>query len=362
VPGSRHFDRADLTELIEECCRGAGLSSGDAEAVADALVYASLRGQDAHGFARLANYMRRLYQGLARGSEDVRVAAEHGVVRRIDARRAIGPAVARRATDMAIDVAERDGAAVVAVGDTTHFGAAGFYARRIAERGLVALVLSNGPRAVAPHGAAQALLGTNPLAIGLPAGAGAPVVLDFATAAIARGQVRRAAASAEPLPPGVALDDTGRPTTDADAALTGSLLPFGGAKGSGLAFAIAMLAALLAGAQLDDEMGPMQPGTGSFPLFDGSVGHVFVAIDPRPLTGDAGQGRAADFADRLRKLDPAAGFATVQAPGDRGDATAAARARDGIPVPLAHLAEVADACRQAGLDELAVRVEGGAAT
>lgn len=357
MPGSPRLHRADLTALIEDCCAGVGLSAKDSEAIAEALIYASLRGQDAHGVARLANYMRRVRHGLARGSEAVEVAAEHGVLRRLEANGAIGPAVALKATDLATELARDRGAAVVAVGGTTHFGAAGFYARRIAEHGLVGLVLSNGPKAVAPYGAAEALLGTNPLALGIPAGAGAPVVLDFATSAIARGQVRRAAERGEPLPPGTALDADGRPTTDATAALGGSILPFGGAKGSGLALAVSLLVALLAGAQLDDEMGPMQPGTGSFPLFEGSVGHVIVAIDPHPLTGSGGTEAAAAFAGRLRALDPAAGFDAVQTPGERGDAIAAERATDGIPVAAAQLAEIAAACREAGLDDLAERVE-----
>ncbi len=343
-----------LTEIVRRCCRDAGLPPADAEAVAEVLLYASLRGQDGHGLMRLPNYMRRVKSGLAGGSAGVRAVAGTGPLRRLDGDRAIGPAAAIKAAEMSAELAREHGVAVVALGNTTHFGPAGFYARRVAEQGLVSIVMSNGPKAVAPHGAAEALLGTNPLALGIPIGEGTPMVLDMATSAAARGNIRRAAGSGAALPEHAALDSDGRPTVDARAALEGSLLAIAGPKGSGLALAISMLAIMLADAQADDEFTThsAEGDPGQFPLISGSVGQVFLAIDPQPLLGDSSVERVEALADRLRGLPPAEGFEAPLLPGEAGDATAAERLADGIPIDPGLLTEIADACREArsGLD------------
>ena len=350
-----------LSELISRGCQGVGLSRADSEAVAEVLVYANLRGQDAHGLVRLANYMRRVKGGLAGGSDRIRTVAGSGPLRRLDAGRAIGPAAATRASDLAAEIAREHGVAVVGLGNATHFGSAGFYVRRIAGLGLVGIAISNGPKAIAPYGAAEALLGTNPLAVGIPIGNDKQMVLDMATGAIPRGQVRRAAKSGAPLPPGAALDSAGRPTVDAKAALDGSILPIAGSKGSGLALTISMLAIMLAGAEADDELGmpagSAQGDAGRFPLFSGSVGQLFLAIDPEPLLGASSPERLEGLVERLHGLRPADGFDSPRLPGETGDLMADNRLKHGVPVQSEHLSELAETCREFGLDELAGRLE-----
>jgi LDH2 family malate/lactate/ureidoglycolate dehydrogenase len=356
--GTTRIPAADLSELVRRCCEGVGLSRSDSEAVAAVLLYANLRGQDAHGIARLPNYMKRVTNGLATGSEQMCVVAESGPLRRLDAGRTIGPAAATKVTDLAIEVAQEHGVAVIGLGNATHFGPAGYYARRAAKLGLIGIVVSNGPKAVAPHGAAEPLLGTNPLALAVPAGGHGEMVLDMATGAISRGQVRQAARSETPLPPASALGPDGHPTVEPQAALRGSILPISGPKGSGLALAISLLTILLADAQADDEMGSLDAGAtpreaGEFPLFNGSVGQVFLVIDPGRLLGPSSLDRVEAFVDRLHDLRPARGFEAPLIPGELGDAIAAERLEQGILVDLEQLDAVAQTCREHDLGALA---------
>jgi LDH2 family malate/lactate/ureidoglycolate dehydrogenase len=351
-----------LFEIVRRCCLDVGLLPADAKAVAEVLLYANLRGQDGHGLVRLPNYMRRVKSGLAGGSAALHVAAERGPLCRLDGGKALGPAAAIKASDLSIELAREHGLAVVALGNVTHFGPAGFYARRVAEQGLVSIVTSNGPKWVAPHGAAEALLGTNPLALGIPLGEGSPMVLDMATSATARGKIRRAAESGESLPEHVAIDSAGRSTRDALDALEGSLLSIAGPKGSGLALAISMLAILLADAQADDEFTVLatketEDDPSQFPLVDGSVGQIFIAIDPGPLLGDSAAERAGAFADRLRGLPPAEGFDAPRLPGETGDATAEQRRAEGIPIRPELLALIAETCRDLDMDSTAAWLE-----
>ena len=183
-----------------------------------------------------------------------------------------------RAVELAADLTAEHGIGLVAVGRSTHFGAAGYYARLAAERGLVAIVASNGPAHMAPHGAAEPFLGTNAFAVGAPLGRHGTFSLDMASSVAARGKVLRAQALGEPIAPGLAIDAGGVPTTDAAAALAGAVLPLGGPKGSGLAFAVCLLAGVLAGADFDDELEPMSGG-GATPRPQ-NVGQLFLLLDP----------------------------------------------------------------------------------
>lgn len=339
-----------LTDLVERCFAGAGVDRADAAVVAEVLVYADLRGIDSHGITRVPNYLARVSAGLAGGSERMAAPRADGATARLDAGHALGPAAARRAIDLSVELAREHGLGLVALARATHFGAAGFYARRAATRGMVALVLSNAPRNVAPFGAAEPFVGTNPLALAVPVGRHGEFVLDMSTSVVPRGLIRRAAARGQALAPGMALDAEGRPTTDAAAALEGSLLPVGGPKGSGLAMGISLLAALLAGGDFDDEMDSMYEDF-SRPQ---NLGQAFLAIDPwRFGDRDAATARLEGLVDRLHALAPAEGFGQVLFAGEDGDLCERERRRAGIPVELRELRRIAEACRDAGIDDVA---------
>jgi LDH2 family malate/lactate/ureidoglycolate dehydrogenase len=339
-------DAEALASLTRECFERLGVPTADAQVVAEVLVGANLHGLPSHGFQRVPIYMRRVHAGLAGGTERLAVVAESGALCRIDAGDALGPAASVKAVDRSLALAREFGIGLVAVRASTHFGPAGHYARRAAAAGFVGIVLSNAVKRMAPYGAAEPFLGTNPLAIGIPLAEHDPFVLDMSTSIAAQGRITRAKLLGRAIPEGLAIDPDGEPTTDPEAALAGSLLPLGGPKGSGLALAIGMLCVLLGDSAFDDEMGSM------YKDFDRRQdnGHVFIAIDGARL-GDPDR-RLDDAIDRLHALRAVAGRPGVEYPGQRTARLARERTRAGIPLKPAEILDLAATCRELGLAEL----------
>jgi LDH2 family malate/lactate/ureidoglycolate dehydrogenase len=346
---------ATLHDVIRCCFRAIDISEEDATAVADALIYANLRGIDSHGFERVPSYMRRVKTGLSGGTERLTVVTEHGPLCRLDAGHALGPAAGVTAIDTAIRLAGEFGVGVVAVGNATNFGAAGFYAARAARQDLLAAVATNAPKLMAPHGAAEPFLGSNAIAIASPLDdEHGEFVLDMSTTVTARGKVRRAKTLGTSLQPGLALDREGNPTTDPAQALVGSMLPVGGSKGSGLALAITIIVALLAEADFDYEVASIYDD----PDRPQNLGHLFFVVDPWRLTSrESGRLRLAALVDRLHALRPQKEFQRVRYAGEGGAEHARHRLEYGIPVETADLQAVAEACRDCGVPRLAERVE-----
>ncbi len=354
MTGALRVPAGALERLVRESFTGLGLEAEDAAAAAAVLLYANLRGIPSHGISRLPAYMRRVGAGSARGTAGMRVVAERGGLVRVDAAGALGPAAALRATDLAIERAAAHGLGVVALGGAGHFGAAGFYAMRAARAGMLALVASNGPAGIAPHGAGAPFLGSNPLAIAAPIPGRDEFVLDIATSVVARGKVIAARDAGEPIPAGVAIDATGQPTTDAEAALAGSLLPFGGAKGSGLAMAIQLLAVLLAGADFDRDAAPMFGD----PARRQNLGQIFLVLDPAGIADRSGPARLGDLMAALHRLPPREGEGSVRYPGERAAQRERESLRLGVVVEARELEAWARACDESGLPDLARRVAG----
>jgi LDH2 family malate/lactate/ureidoglycolate dehydrogenase len=340
------IDADVLVSLARECFERLGVPASDAQAVADVLIDANLHGMPSHGFQRVSIYMRRVHAGLAGGTERLSVVAQSGALCRIDAGDALGPAASVKAVDRALELARQFGIGLVAVRASTHFGPAGHYARRATSAGFVGIVLSNAVKRMAPYGAAEAFLGTNPLAIGIPLPEHDPFVLDMSTSTAAQGKITRAKLLGRPIPEGLAIGPDGEPTSDPAAALAGSLLPLGGPKGSGLALAIGMLCVLLGGSAFDDQMGSM------YRDFDRPQdnGHVFIAIDGSRL-GDSAP-RLDEAIERLHALRTAAGCSRVEYPGERTAALARERKRDGVPLKPAEIVDTAATCRELGLPDL----------
>jgi LDH2 family malate/lactate/ureidoglycolate dehydrogenase len=340
-----------LHSHTSECFTRVGLSAADAAAVTDVLVYANLRGLDAHGFERVPVYMRRLHAGLARGTEAASVVAERGAVCRLDAAHALGPAMAVQAIDRATALASEHGIGLVVVGNATHFGTAGFYTLRAAREGFLSIVASNAAKLMAPHGSVSRFLGTNPISFGAPLADLDEFVLDMSSSLVAGGKIRRAAALGEAIDVGLALDADGMPTTDPDRAMAGALLPVGGPKGSGLAFAITLFVAMLAGADFDDEA-----ASHYHDARPQNLGQFFIAIDPA-ATGepDVANRQIAAFIERFHSLPRQDTSTPLSYPGEEGARRERLRRATGIPVEPEDLEAVAQACMECGLPDLAER-------
>jgi LDH2 family malate/lactate/ureidoglycolate dehydrogenase len=325
------------------------LPDADAALTARALAQADLDGVETHGLGRLPNYVARLQKGLVNPQPHMTFVRQVGATALLDADNGMGQVAAARAMEAAIRLAEQFGTGWVAVCNSNHFGTASFYCDMAVAAGMIGFALSNTPPGMAPYGGREALLGTNPIGIGIPAGEATPISVDMATSAGARGQVLKAGREGKPIPPGWAIDRTGAPTTDPNAALVGALLPMGGAKGYGLALAVEALCGVLAGAAVGREI----PS-----FFDdwerpSNVGHLLGAINVAAFADLAEFGRRIDqLIDEIRRVPPAVGHEAVLIPGERRARSAAQRRSSGVPLAAAAVEQLASIAHALGLSPL----------
>ncbi len=279
-----------------------GHDAMDAALIADHLIDCELRGLSYGGLARAISIAERIErEGDHR--RPVTILHETPVSARLDGGDHIGYIVAHRATSLAIEKAAAAGIAVVGANDTWYTGMLSYYAEMAAERGLVSMIASNASPWVAPHGATEGRLGTNPICFGFPS-AEQPIVFDIGTSAIIHAEVTLARRLGDDLPAHVAFDRDGLPTRDPAAALAGAFATWGGYKGSGLAIVVQLLG-ILAGSP------PIPPELAGF-------GYLIVAMRP-DLMGPAETFRenVSAFAEAVRSARPVAGGPPVRMPFDR---------------------------------------------
>jgi LDH2 family malate/lactate/ureidoglycolate dehydrogenase len=240
----RRILRDDLARWIEAILHHHGVPEDHSRIVADCLSAADVKGVFSHGVSRLPIYLRRLKHKLIDPTATPLTVTETDSTLLLDARSGFGHPAACFGVKRGIAKAAKTGICAVGISNSTHFGMAGYYADIAGREGFIGLVTSNSAARMAPWGAKDALMGTNPLAIGIPADH-EPIVLDMSTSAAAFGKIMLARETGQPIPPGWALDPAGTPTTNAVAALAGTLLPLAGPKGSGLAFMLDILAGVL---------------------------------------------------------------------------------------------------------------------
>jgi ureidoglycolate dehydrogenase (NAD+) len=237
--------------------------------------------------------------------------------------------------------ARATGCCIGIVGQTTHTGAIGQYAERLARAGLASILTSAGPPMMAYHGARIPSVSTSPIAIGIPR-RGEPLFLDMATAVAALGRIKQSREGSGPLPEGMALDASGSPTTDpAKAAIA---MPLGGAKGSGLALMFECLASLMAGVPiLSQAIGPQGDGRHR-------QNALVIAIDVAKVC-DLGtyQNEVERLAQTLKALPRREGFDEILLPGERGSRTSQARRKSGVPVSAATWKELAAVAAKYGV-------------
>lgn len=303
-------DRRRAEQVAAAAFRERGVSEADAALVAEVLVSADARGKHSHGLLRLPRFVEGIEHGNVDPVGAISVRSEAPGVAIVDGGSRLGPVVANEAMETAMDRADAAGVGVVGVHDSNHLGMLGYYTDLARREGYVSLAFTNTEPAMPPYGGAEAVLGTNPIAIGLPTDP--PFNLDMSTSAISRGDVLRAREVGERLPEGVALDAEGDPTTDPTDALEGVILPFGGPKGSGLAIAVEVLAGGLVGAAMGEAV------TGTYDTEEACTkGDLLVAIDPTVLGGPSFHERASAFLRDLKATEVAAGHDEIRLPGER---------------------------------------------
>lgn len=286
----------------------AGADPSDARTVSEALVWSDHRGRFTQGTIWLEAICGSILRGDVVSPAPMHVDVHRPAAVAIDAAGGLGHVAGLRAVGLAAERAIYNGIAIATVRNSSHFGACGFYANRLAEQGLVGIVATNAYPKVAPHGGRTASLGTNPIGFAAPIDQAPPVIGDLSTGAVAGSMVREARATGRPLDEQTALDGEGRPTPDASALANGGvLLPFGGAKGFALGILVEVLTSGLAAGTPPSRLGSMfapgRPGTS----------HVVIAIG-----GDSGlPERLGDLRESILSASPR-GSMEIRLPGDDG--------------------------------------------
>lgn len=288
------------------------------------LVEADLRGQSSHGIARLPILVGRIRAGLLAPNSEPLMNWRTDSVLAVDGARGFGPVVATKALTLSHERARDTGIVLVVISNANHLGILAPYVEGAAAQGLVALACTTSEALVHPWGGCRAMVGTNPLAVAVPAQP-APFVLDMATGQVSMGKIIHCDESGLALEPGWAVDSEGRPTTDAHAAREGAITPFGGAKG----FALGLAIEVLVGSLTDSALGRKVQGT----LDDTSVcnkGDVFIVIDPGPVTEGSRSALISRYLDDVRCTPVPPGGEDVRIPGDRAAHHKARRTSEGI--------------------------------
>lgn len=315
--------------LIAAALTASDTSVENADAVARALVGAELVGQSGHGLRRVPAYAAQARAGKVKGHAAVRAERVRPGAVKIDAGFGFAYPALELANAQLAEMAPRQGIAIAGIRRSHHAGVAGLAVEALAARGLVALMFANAPAAMAPWGGRRPLFGTDPIAFACPSEGGDPIVVDVSLSKVARGKIMAANQKGEAIPEGWALDADGRPTTDAKAALSGTMIPLGDAKGTALALMVELLCAGLTGANYGYEQTSFFDAAGDPP----GTGQAIIAIDPG-VFGAHALARFAEMADQI------AGSAGARVPGHRRIALRERLTADGIAVEQALIDEI----------------------
>jgi LDH2 family malate/lactate/ureidoglycolate dehydrogenase len=272
---ARRVDVARLAEFAGALMRAKGVDEAQITTVVPNLMWCELAGRANFGIERLPILLERVERGVINCPCTPHFDQLSESVARLDGDRGFGHHAAELAMRRAIDMAKATGIGAVGVRNSNFFGAGAYYVKLAAEASMIGLALSNSFPKVAPHGGIRAALGTNPFAFGAPRQNGDHLLFDMATSGLAGSTVRELIAAGKPLPTGLAIDAEGRPITDPHKVNEGALLPFGGAKGYGLALMVEVLAGVLTGAGVAEGVASMY---GDFSR-SGDNGHFLMAID-----------------------------------------------------------------------------------
>lgn len=300
-------DRAEAAAAA--AFRKRGINKHDAALTAEVLVSADACGKHSHGLFRLSRFIQGIDHGNVHPDGDIDIADTARGVSLVDGGARLGPVVADVALEEATRLAARNGVGIAGVHNGNHLGMLGYYTGEASQAGYVAIALTNTEPAMAPHGGAEPVLGTNPVAIGLPTDP--PFNLDMSTSSISRGEILEARERGEQLPDGVALDSDGNPTTEPDSAIDGVIRPIGGPKGSGLAIAVEVFAGGLVGAAMGRDV------TGTYQTEQRCTkGDLFLVLDPAAFA-DGFVSKTETFLASLKETQPVAGSDAVRLPGER---------------------------------------------
>tara|TARA_B100000902_G_scaffold62693_1_gene69637 strand:- start:1103 stop:2113 length:1011 start_codon:yes stop_codon:yes gene_type:complete len=260
--------KQNLEKILIKIFMNHKLNKDHSKICSQAIINAELVGAYGHGLSRLKMYCDRIQKKLINPKPKIKTKKISSSISLIDADNSIGFVAADMGVKKAIQNAQKTGIGLVGIKNSGHYGLSGYYAEQAVKKNLIAMIYTNAPPAVAPHGSLKSLFGTNPICFGCPSGSKIPFILDTSISMINRGKIRVAAKKNKKIPAGVALDKNGKPTTNARKALEGVQLPIAGFRGSGLAWMVDILSGVLTDSNhagrvkdpFDDFSGPQNIG------------------------------------------------------------------------------------------------------
>ena len=346
-----YFDAQALREFVQAYFVRYGVPSEDARIAADVLVEADLRGVDSHGVIRMYSYYgSRLANGLVDPKTPLTTIRESPVSLALDAGAGLGQVAGYRAMQRCIEKAAVSGMAAVTVRNSNHYGIAGYYAMMALPHDMIGISLTNSQPLIAPSHSRVALLGTNPIAVAVPAKGERPYVLDMATSIVPIGRITVYQKAEKNVPAGWGIDPQGRVTEDPNQILNGgALLPLGGTdemrgyKGYGLSLLVDLLSGLLSGAAFGCHVGQSSNSPAN-------VGHFFAAM--RIDLFRSAEEFKADMDQYLREIKSAplaAGEDRILIHGEKEFEKRAANEKNGVPLMQPVVTMLQDAARDAGI-------------
>ncbi len=313
----------DASALAIRVLERAGVPGDHAAIQAEILIEAELRGLASHGLLRLKRIVERIANRVITPDAPGLHHWRSDAVLDVDGQMGLGPVVAAKALEKLQERAATTGVAMAAISNSNHLGMLGWYAEKAARAGLIAIVLSTSEALVHPWAGRRAMIGTNPIAIGVPA-VPYPFVLDMATSVVSMGKIHDHANRGEPIPADWALDADGSPTTDPQAAKSGAIAPFGGAKGYALGLAFEVLVSSLTAVAI---------GTAVKGTLDSDAicnkGDLLLVMKPY---GSTVVDTISAYLDSIRDCPPIDGDISVLVPGDRANRSRDRMLAQGLPV------------------------------
>ena len=330
--------KSELETHCKNLLTRAGTPDKAAALAAETLVNADMRGIHSHGVVRIARYLDCILSGGINPAAEVKVIEDTPCLLRLSAAGGLGIPAACTATEKLIEKAEKMPLAAVCVNHSDHYGAAGYYAMKCAEKGLIGFSMSNTVPLIAVTGAASAAIGNNPFAYAAPAGRYRAILFDVCMSVVASGKIQIASAQGEAIPEGWILDRDGNPTTDADQIFKGAImLPFAGHKGYGFALMVELLSGVLADAGVLSGVHSWNEVPGR----DADTGHFFMAVNPEFFGGlNRFTSRVEAMIDELKSAKKAAGTDKIFYPGEIEFAREAHALENGIDLPDASVEEL----------------------
>ncbi|MGF7117133.1 L-sulfolactate dehydrogenase [Methanobacterium oryzae] len=308
--------------IIMEILTRMNVKMEHAEIVADVTVDANLKGFTSHGIGRFPQYIKGLKAGTIVPDAEIEIEKETPAMALINGNHIFGHVVTYNGMEIAIEKARNTGIGIVGIHDSNHFGVTGYYTDMAIMQDMIGLVVANTEPAVAPIGGKEPILGTNPIAIGIPSNKNY-VSVDMATSASARGKLLEAVRKNQKIPENVALDAEGNPTTDPEEALKGSILPFGAYKGYALSFMIEILSGPLVRAAY----GKAVTGTAN-PEEKCTKGDLIIVIDPSKFVDiEEFKGDVDDFVEEIKNSGE-----NISIPGDMEVRNIKKSNKEGLPL------------------------------